>query len=74
MPYFAQRQGDSLHGIVPDLGSDLARCLNVPVQLIGFESPRGIIESFREGTLDVTFLGITAERAVAITFGPVVLA
>ena len=37
-----------------------------------FENPARIVAAFRDGSLDVTFVGITADRAEAIDFGPVV--
>src|SRR5262249_45792611 len=62
-----------LKGVVPDLGRELARRLGVPVQLVRFENPIAVIEAFRKGELDATFIGITADRAAAFDFGPVVL-
>lgn len=62
-----------LTGIVPDLGNELARRLNVPSELIPFANPAKMLEAFRNGALDVTFIGITADRAEVIEFGPVVL-
>jgi polar amino acid transport system substrate-binding protein len=72
--YFAlpDPTGD-LKGVVPDLGRELARRLGVPAQLIRFENPIAVIEAFRKGELDATFIGITADRAAAFDFGPVVL-
>jgi polar amino acid transport system substrate-binding protein len=60
-------------GIAPDLGRELARRLGVPAQLIRYENPVAVIEAFRKGELDATFIGITADRAAAFDFGPVVL-
>jgi len=62
-----------LAGVVPDLGRELARRLGVPAQLVRFENPIAVIEAFRKGELDATFIGITADRAAAFDFGPVVL-
>lgn len=72
--YFAlpDPAGD-LKGVVPDLGRELARRLGVPAQLVRFENPVAVIEAFRKGALDATFIGITADRAAAFDFGPVVL-
>jgi polar amino acid transport system substrate-binding protein len=72
--YFAlPDQGSDLKGVVPDLGRELARRLGVPAQLIRFENPIAVIEAFRKGELDATFIGITVDRAAAFDFGPVVL-
>jgi polar amino acid transport system substrate-binding protein len=72
--YFAlPDQASELKGVVPDLGRELARRLGVPAQLVRFENPVVVIEAFRKGELDATFIGITADRAAAFDFGPVVL-
>jgi polar amino acid transport system substrate-binding protein len=60
-------------GVVPDLGRELARRLGVPAQLVKFDNPIAVIDAFRKRELDVTFIGITADRAAAFDFGPVVL-
>jgi polar amino acid transport system substrate-binding protein len=72
VPYFARRQDGSLTGIIPDLAEELARRAGVPLELVTFENPARIIAEFQDGALDVTFLGVTADRAAAIDFGPVV--
>jgi polar amino acid transport system substrate-binding protein len=73
--YFAltDKASGDLTGVVPDLGRELARRLGVPAQLIRYENPIAVIEAFRKGELDATFIGITADRAAAFDFGPVVL-
>lgn len=71
--YFALPEGADLEGVVPDLGRELAHRLGVPAQLVRFENPIAVIEAFRKGELDATFIGITADRAAAFDFGPVVL-
>jgi polar amino acid transport system substrate-binding protein len=73
--YFAieDKASGELTGVVPDLGRELARRLGTPVQLIKFANPVAVIEAFRNGSVDVTFIGITADRAAAFDFGPVVL-
>jgi polar amino acid transport system substrate-binding protein len=62
-----------LTGVIPDLGEALAQRLGLPAELIGFDSPGPIIAAFHDGAVDVTFLGITADRAEAMEFGPRVL-
>jgi len=71
--YFAIEDNGALKGVVPDLGNELARRLGVPARLIKYENPVAVIDAFRKGELDVTFIGITADRAAAFDFGPVVL-
>ncbi len=72
VPYFARIGPGGLGGIVPDLAAELAQRAGTKLDLVKFENPARIIAAFRDGSLDVTFLGITAERAEAIDFGPVV--
>jgi polar amino acid transport system substrate-binding protein len=73
--YFAidNKASGELAGVVPDLGRELARRLAAPVQLIRFDNPIAVIDAFKNGSVDVTFIGITADRAAAFDFGPVVL-
>jgi polar amino acid transport system substrate-binding protein len=71
VPFFARAHGAELVGLVPDLGTELARRLGVPAELRGYAGPDGLLAAFRDGELDVTFVGMTADRAQAIDFGPV---
>src|SRR5215472_16153308 len=72
--YFAiEDVAGQLKGVVPDLAVELGRRLNVPIALERFANPADVIEGFRKGELDVTFIGITADRAAVFDFGPVVL-
>jgi polar amino acid transport system substrate-binding protein len=73
--YFAieDKATGALTGVIPDLARELARRLNVPVDLIKAENPGRMIEGFRGGALDVTIIGITADRAEAMDYGPVLL-
>jgi polar amino acid transport system substrate-binding protein len=74
VPYFAVARDGGWHGIIPDLGHELARRAGVEAALVPFENPGRLVEAFKAGALDVTFVGITADRAEAIDFGPVMLA
>jgi polar amino acid transport system substrate-binding protein len=71
--YFARVQGGAMSGIIPDLGAELARRAGARLDLVKFENPARMIAAFRDGSLDATFLGVTADRAEVINFGPVVL-
>jgi polar amino acid transport system substrate-binding protein len=72
--YFAiEERAGQLTGVVPDLAAELGRRLDVPVRLVKFANPVAVIAAFRAGELDATFIGITADRAAAFDFGPVVL-
>src|SRR5262249_25515554 len=73
VPYFAVEHGGVLAGIVPDLGAELARRTGLPADFLRCATPGALIEAFRGGAPDVTFVGVTAARAEAIDFGPVVL-
>ena len=73
VPYFARTDSTGTNGILPDLGAELARRIGAKLDLVKFENPARTIAAFHDGSLDVTFLGITADRAEAMDFGPVVL-
>jgi polar amino acid transport system substrate-binding protein len=72
VPYFARQDGGGVSGIIPDLATELARRGGAKLDLVKFENPARMLAAFRDGSLDVTFLGITADRAEAIDFGPVI--
>jgi len=72
VPYFARVQTGGLTGIIPDLAAALAQRAGTKLDLVKFENPARIVAAFRDGSLDATFIGITADRAEAIDFGPVV--
>lgn len=73
VPYFARTQSNGTNGIIPDLAAELARRIGSKLDLVKFENPARIIAAFHDGSLDATFVGITADRAEAMDFGPVVL-
>jgi len=73
VPYFAVERAGALVGLIPDLGAELARRIGVPADFIDCATPAALVDAFRSGAADVTFVGITADRAEAIDFGPVVL-
>jgi polar amino acid transport system substrate-binding protein len=72
--YFAiEEVAGQLKGVVPDLAAELGRRLGVPIELVTLANPADVIEAFRKGELDATFIGITTDRAAVFDFGPVVL-
>ena len=71
VPYFARVQAGGLSGIIPDLAAELAERAGTKLDLVKFENPARIVAAFRDGSLDATFIGITADRAEAIDFGPI---
>ena len=75
LSYFAAENPAShdLDGVIPDLARELARRLGVGVELVRFANPAAIVDVFRSGAVDATFVGITADRAAVIEFGPVVV-
>ena len=51
-------------GWSPDLGVELARRLRVPPELVPIHNPAEMIEAFRGGNIDVTFLSRIIERGL----------
>jgi polar amino acid transport system substrate-binding protein len=73
VPYFARMHGGGTSGVIPDLALELARRINVKADLVKFENAGRLVAAFHDGSLDVTIVGVTADRAEAIDFGPTVL-
>ena len=73
LSYFAIEEGGTLKGWSPDVGNELARSLAVPAELVPIHNPADMIEAFKSGRIDATFIGITRERAAAFDFGPVLI-
>lgn len=55
-------------GVSVDLARELARRLNVPVELVTFTSAGQVVEAFKNGTIDVGFVAIDPERAADISY------
>jgi len=72
LPFFAVPRGATLIGMIPELAAELASRLGVPLDFMGYAVPAVLVEGFRRGAADVTFVGMTAERAEVIDFGPVI--
>jgi polar amino acid transport system substrate-binding protein len=60
-------------GVMPDLGNELARRIGVPYQPVRIKNPGEMMDAFRSGAIDLTFIGITADRAAVFDYGPVVI-
>jgi polar amino acid transport system substrate-binding protein len=73
LSYFANEDAGELKGWSPELGVELARRLGVPYELVRTHNPADMIAAFREARIDVTFIGITKDRAAVFDFGPVVI-
>jgi polar amino acid transport system substrate-binding protein len=55
-------------GVTPDLARELAKRLNVPVELIKFDAAGKVFEAAKTGQWDVAFLAIEPVRAAEIAF------
>jgi len=73
LSYFAVEEGGELKGWVPDLGIELARRVGVPYEPVRITNPADMIEAFKAGKVDVTFIGITKDRAAVFDYGPVLI-
>jgi polar amino acid transport system substrate-binding protein len=73
LSYFAVEQNGQIEGWSPDIGIELARRLGVPHELVPIRNPADMIDAFKGGKIDVTFIGITKDRAAAFDFGPVMI-
>ena len=69
-PVLAKRNPASgdLHGVAVDLGRELGRRLDVPVELVGYEAAGKMAEAVGAGAWDVAFLAIDPGRADQISF------
>jgi polar amino acid transport system substrate-binding protein len=70
LSYFMAQENDALTGVIPDLGRELARRADVAAELIQFDNPGSLMEAFKREEVDVTFIGLTADRAAVFDFGP----
>ena len=61
------KTGESV-GIAMDLGKELAKRLNVPVQLVEFDRVAQVLEALKVGQVDITFTNATAIRAKDMDF------
>lgn len=57
-------------GIAADLARELGRRLDVPVQIVPFESAGELADATKTGAWDVAFLGAEPQRANEISFTP----
>jgi polar amino acid transport system substrate-binding protein len=73
LSYFAVEDGGTLKGWSPEVGIELARRAGVPHELVPIHNPADMIDAFKAGRIDVTFIGITKDRSAAFDFGPVLI-
>jgi polar amino acid transport system substrate-binding protein len=73
LSYFAVEEGGALKGWSPEVGAELARRLGVKYEFVPIHNPADMIDAFKSGRIDATFIGITKDRAAAFDFGPVLV-
>src|SRR5262249_17003853 len=73
LSYFPNEDSGTMKGWSPELGIELARRAGVPHELVPIHNPADMIEAFKNGRIDVTFIGITRDRSAAFDFGPVLI-
>jgi polar amino acid transport system substrate-binding protein len=61
------KTGESV-GIALELGKELAKRLNVPVQVIEFDRVAQVLDALKDGKVDFTFTNATAARAKDMDF------
>jgi polar amino acid transport system substrate-binding protein len=62
------RVSGELQGVAVDLARELGKRLDVPVELVGFESAGQMVEGLKAGAWDVAFLAVDPGRAGEINF------
>ena len=62
------RQSGESRGVAIDLTNELARRLDVPLDLIAYDSVAAMVDAARTGAWDIAFLGIDPARAGDIAF------
>ena len=62
------RASGDLHGVAVDLARELGRRLDLPVELVGFESAGQMVEGLKAGAWDAAFLAVDPGRTGEITF------
>ncbi|MFQ5682375.1 MAG: ABC transporter substrate-binding protein [Candidatus Binatia bacterium] len=69
-PVLATRDPSSgdLRGVAVDLVHELSRCVDIPVELVGFEAAGKMVEALQGDAWDVAFLAADPGRAGEISF------
>ncbi len=57
-----------LRGVAVDLGRELGRRLGVPVTLLAYDNPGGLLAAAKSADWDVAMIGVDPERAKTIDF------
>ena len=69
-PVLATRDSESgeLRGVAVDLARELARRLDLPIRLVGFDAAGKMFEAVKAGAWDIAFLAIDPGRAAEVEF------
>jgi polar amino acid transport system substrate-binding protein len=65
--------GGQNHGVAYDLGAELARRLNAPVEYVTFQRVADVLGAIKEGKVDFTVSNATPARANDVSFSPTLL-
>ena len=57
-------------GVSVDLARELARRLEVPIELVPFDTAVKVVDAIKTGNLDIVFLAVDPARAVDIAYSP----
>jgi polar amino acid transport system substrate-binding protein len=63
-----------IHGLSYDLGGELAKRLNVPVEYVTFQRIADVVEAIKNGQVDFTITNATPARANDVSFSPTLIA
>jgi polar amino acid transport system substrate-binding protein len=61
------------HGLSVDLGKELARRLDIPVEIVKFQRIADVLEAMRAGGVDIAVTNATPARAQDVTFSQTLL-
>jgi polar amino acid transport system substrate-binding protein len=61
------------HGVAVDLARELGRRMNVPVELVAYDSVAAMVDAAKAGAWDIAFLGTDPARQGEISFTPAYL-
>lgn len=67
-PVLAQGTADAPAGVTVDIARELARRLDLPLELVCFDAARKSFEALTSGQADVCFLAIEPARAAEVAF------
>jgi len=68
--FFVLKEGDGARGVTVDLGTALARKLNLPLEFVLYPNSGQATDAVESGAVDVSFMPVDDERRKRIAFGP----